>query len=60
MLNLSDLQDIEAERAILRLLIQKIDLMAEINDLLDTKDFYGLAHQTIFTALKEMFEKNSF
>ena len=58
MLNLSDLQDIEAERAILRLLIQKIDLMAEINDLLDTKDFYGLAHQTIFTALKEMFEKN--
>lgn len=55
-MNINDLQDIEAEKATLRLLINNIDLMASVNDKLEAKDFYGLANQTIFAALREMFD----
>lgn len=55
---LSDLQDVEAEKSLLRLLINKIDLMAEINEQLEAKDFFSVANQCVYTSLKEMFEKN--
>ena len=55
---LSDLQDVEAEKSLLRLLINKIDFMAEINEQLETEDFFSVANQCVYTALKEMFEKD--
>ena len=57
-ITLNDLQDNEAEKSILRLLINKISLMAVVNDRLVAKDFYGATHQIIFQALREMFDAN--
>lgn len=56
--NMQDLQNNEVEKAVLRLLINKIDLLAEIDGRLISKDFYSLANQTIFTALLEMYDQN--
>lgn len=54
----NDLQDVEAEKALIRLLIGKIDLMAEIDGRLDPGDFYGVAHRNIYAALMEMYAAN--
>lgn len=55
--NIQDLQNNDIEKAILRLLINKVDLLAEIDGRLTSNDFYSIAHQTIFTALCEMYDK---
>jgi len=57
-LMLSDLQDKEAENSIIRLMIVKQNLIADVNERLKATDFYGLANQSIFVALVEMFDAN--
>lgn len=55
---MQDLQNIEAECGILRLILHKNDVLAQIDGRIKTDDFYSLANQTIYNALLEMYDKN--
>jgi len=55
-MRLDDLRDIEAENSILRLMLAKPKLIAEVNTKLKDTDFYSLANQSIYSALIEMLD----
>ena len=50
-------QNIEAETSLLGSLMMDKDAFLRVGDFLETRDFYKRAHQQIYTAMAELFEK---
>ena len=51
-------QDIDAEKSVLGALMLEPNAIIKVADVLLSKDFYKLEHQTIFQAILELFEKS--
>ena len=51
-------QDIDAEKSVLGALMLESNAIIKVADVLLSKDFYKLEHQTIFQAILELFEKS--
>ena len=51
-------QDVEAEASVLSAMMVSADALQECLIALEPDDFYLPSHRTVFTAMREMFDKN--
>ena len=54
-MSLQELQNADAEKAVIRLILSDAKLMQDIAGHIEAKDFYSASHQTIFAALTDLY-----